>query len=458
MERFDVVVLGAGSAGENVAKLLAAGGKRVAVVEGRRVGGECPFVACVPSKAMLRSAEVRLLARDAQRYGAVATPLSLDDGAAAYAAAVARRDRIRGQDDQDGVRMLEEAGVALVRSWGRVVREGVVAAGERELGYADLVLCTGSAPAAPPIDGLAGVPSWTSDEALTGHELPRSLLILGGGPVGCELGQVFAAFGSVVTILDVADQLLPREEPAIAALLQQALGEYGVAFRLGQEIRAAHADDRDVALTLANGTEARAERLLLATGRTPRTGGIGLEALGVEPGDDGVPIDEYCRVRGQQHVWAAGDVAGIQPYTHTAAYQAGVIAANLLGEERCAEYHAIPRMVYTHPPVAAVGLTVAQAREQGIDALRAGAEFSSLPRPETADSGPGRLELVADRRRGVLIGASAIGEQADSWLGEALLAVQAAIPLEALTHVVHAFPTFNEIYDQPLRELAAQCR
>jgi dihydrolipoamide dehydrogenase len=457
MERFDVVVLGAGSAGENVARLLATGGKRVAVVEGTRVGGECPFVACVPSKAMLRSAEVRLLARDAQRYGAVAAPLALDDGAAAYAAAVARRDRIRGRDDQDGVRMLEEAGVALVRGWGRVVREGVVAAGERELGYTDLVLCSGSAPAAPPIDGLTGVPSWTSDEALTAHELPRSLLVLGGGPVGCELGQVFAAFGSAVTILDVADQLLPKEEPAIAALLQQALGECGIGFRLGQEIRAARADGEDVALTLADGSEARAQRLLLATGRKPRTAGIGLEALGIEPGRDGIPIDERCRVQGQEHVWAAGDVAGVQPYTHTAAYQADVIAANLLGGDRRAEYHAVPRMVYTLPPVAAVGLTFAQAREQGIDAARASADYSSLPRPETADSGPGRLELVADRRRGVLIGAAAIGEQADSWLGEALLAVQAAIPLQALTRVIHAFPTFNEIYDQPLRELAAQC-
>lgn len=458
MERFDVVVLGAGSAGENVAKQLAAGGKRVAVVEGRRVGGDCPFVACVPSKAMLRSAEVRLLARDAQRYGAVATPLALDDGAAAYAAAVARRDRIRGRDDQDGVRMLEEAGVTLIRGWGRVVRAGVVAAGERELGYTDLVLCSGSVPAPPPIAGLAGVPSWTSDEALTAHELPRSLLVLGGGPVGCELGQVFAAFGSSVTIVDIADQLLPKEEPAIAALLQQALGACGVGFRLGQEIRSAHGDGSGAALALADGTEAQAARLLVATGRAPRTGGIGLEALGIEAGEDGVAIDEHCRVRGQEHVWGAGDVAGIQPYTHTAGYQAGVIAANLLGEERRAEYQAIPRMVYTHPPVAAVGLTFAQAREQGIEAVRASAEFSSLPRPETADSGPGRLELVADRRRGVLVGAAAFGEQADSWLGEALLAIQAAIPLEALTHVVHAFPTFNEIYDQPLRELAAQCR
>jgi dihydrolipoamide dehydrogenase len=196
--------------------------------------------------------------------------------------------------------------------------------------------------------------------------------------------------------------------------------------------------------------------VLVAAGRQPRVEQIGLDLLGIRPGEQGIAIDGHCRVVGQEHVWAAGDVAGIDPFTHTAEYQARVITANLLGDDTCADYRAIPRMVYTNPPVAAVGLTRLQAEQRGLRVASAVAELASTPRAETASTEFGRLELLADAARGVLLGAAAIGEQADSWLGEAILAIQTELPLSDFSRVVHAFPTYNQIYDPAVEDLRRQ--
>lgn len=453
MERFDVVILGAGSAGENLAHRLARGGKSVAIVEAGRVGGECPFTACVPSKAMLRSAEVRRLLTAAPDLGATATPLALDDGESAYTAATRRRDRISGSDDAPGARHLRENGVTLVRGRGKIVGPGIVVVGARALGWTDLVIATGSIPTVPPIPGLATVPTWTSDQALTATTRPASLVILGGGPVGCELAQVYAAFGTAVTLVQSEPQLLPREEPTIAALLATVLRDSGIDLRLDVKVTAARSVPSGAELTLDDGRRLTAKRVLLAVGRDPQIVGLGLNTLGIEPGERGLEVDDRCRVRGQQHVWAAGDVIGIEPYTHTANYQARIIAANLLGAARCADYRAIPRVVYTDPTVASVGLTADAAREQGRDIGTAGVDLHAVARMETDGARYGRLELVADRRRGVLIGASAIGPHADAWLGEAVVAIRAAVPLATLAEVVHAFPTYNEAYTEAINEL-----
>lgn len=456
MERFDVVILGAGSAGENLANRLARAGKSVAIAEELRVGGECGFVACVPSKALLRSAEVRQLLRRAHDLGAVATPLSLDDGAAAYAAAVRRREAIVADDDSFGVRQFKENGVTLVRGRGRIARPGVVAVGDRELGYTDLVIATGSRPTIPSIPGLAAVPTWTSDQALTSPERPASLIVLGGGPVGCELAQIYASFGTAVTLVQSAPQLVPRESPAIASILARGLQENGIDLRLNaRAVRAGVGTDGAV-LTLDDGATLTAERVLLAIGRDARVADLGLDLLGITPGEQGLEIDAHCRVRGQQHVWACGDVAGIEPYTHTAAYHAEILAANLLGERKRADYRAIPRAVYTTPTLAAVGLTLDEAREQGHDAVIAGVDITEIARAETEGETLGRLELVADRKRGLLIGAAAIGLHADAWLGEAQLAIRAAVPLRTFGEVVRAFPTFNEAYTVALGKLLAE--
>jgi pyruvate/2-oxoglutarate dehydrogenase complex dihydrolipoamide dehydrogenase (E3) component len=454
MDGFDVVVIGGGSAGENIARGLAQAGKRVALIEEERVGGACPFEACVPSKALLRAAEARSMAARAHELGGSAASLTLDQPIAAFAAAVRRRDALANHhNDADGARMLAEANVTLLRARGRIAGVGRVEVGDQLIAYGDLVICTGSRPAVPSIPGLDGVPLWTSDEALLSHERPASLIVLGGGPVGCELAQVYARFGVQVTLLEEASTLVPREAPFAGDLLAEALRHDGIAVRTGQRAERAQQNGATATLTLSDGSSVRAARVLAATGRAPATDAIGLAALGIEAGREGLATDGQCRVRGQAHVWAAGDVTGIAPYTHTAEYQARIIVANLLGGIATADYRAIPRCVYTEPAVAAVGLTEQQAGEQGIDAVSARASLNDVPRTEIEGEGGGGLELVVEHATRQLIGATAVGPHADSWLGEALLAVQARLSVDLLASVVRAFPTFNQVYDVATQRL-----
>lgn len=456
-----MVVLGAGSAGETVAGMLAAAaaGRSVAVVEALRVGGECPYVACMPSKAMLRSAQVRREAQQAHRLGAVAEPLTAGDDDAAYRAAARWRDVVaRGREDSLAADRLEKQGVALIRGRGVVTATGVLEVDGRPIGWTDLVVATGSQPVRPPIDGIEGVPTWTSDEALAATDRPGSLLVLGGGAVGCELAQLHARFGVGTTLVESAPQLVGTEEASIAALLAEALRRDGVDVRTGVQTQRCDLTDAGLArVLLSDGTTVEVHRVLLATGRRPTTRGLGLEVLGIEPDARGaLRVDEQCRVQGQQNVWAVGDVTALAPFTHGASYQARIVADTLLGHRRRADYRAVPRAVYTDPAVASVGLTEEQARSRGIDAISAAMDLADVGRTTTEGSAGGRLVLTADRARGVLIGAAAIGPHADEWLAEATLAISAQVPLSLLVEVVHPFPTFSEAYEPPLRALLGQ--
>jgi dihydrolipoamide dehydrogenase len=456
MDSFDVVVLGAGSAGENVATTVAKAGRSVALVESLRVGGECPYVACMPSKAMLRSAEARADARRLAELGAGSA--ELDDDTAAYRSAAHRRDEIsEHRDDSTAAAAAADAGITLVRGRGRIVRAGVVAVGDRQLGYSDLVIATGSVPVTPDVEGLDDVPAWTSDQALAATERPATLLVLGGGAVGCELAQVHARFGAAVVLVEAGKQLAGKEESSIAARLADMLREDGVDVRLETEVRRLEPASSGARAHLSDGAVIDVDRVLVATGRRPSTDGLGLAVLGITPTDDGaVTTDERLRVQGQEHVWAAGDVTGIAPYTHTANYQARVLTANLLGEDRRTDYRAIPRAIYTSPAVASVGMAAAEARDKGIDAITAVMDIGETARSATEGAGGGRLVLTADRDRGVLIGAAAIGPRADEWLSEATLAIRAEVGLAVLADVVHAFPTFGEAFETPLQELAGK--
>jgi pyruvate/2-oxoglutarate dehydrogenase complex dihydrolipoamide dehydrogenase (E3) component len=461
MEHFDVVVLGAGSAGGAVAAALAGGGKTVAAVEDRLVGGECPYYACMPSKAMLRSAHVRRLLGRAREVGAAAEDPALGDARAAYALAVARRDGIVDRrDDAANASSLASAGVTLVRGRGRITRPGVVVVAGRELGWTDLVIATGSRPDVPPISGLGGVPTWTSDESLSSAELPASLLILGGGPVGCELAQLFARFGVAVTLLQAAPRLIPEEEPELSDILAASLRRDGIRLRFGAHAAAASSTASGLRLTLQDGPVLGAERLLIATGRRPKVDDLGLDCAGIRAGKDGLETDRRCRVAGQGHVWAAGDVTGIAPFTHTANYQADIVARNLLGGVATADYRAIPRAVYTEPEIAAVGLTRAQAQQSGVDVVSAAANVGETARArtdgESDDETAGRVILVADRRKRILVGAAIAGPHAAEWLGEAQLAILGEIPLQALTTLVRPFPTYREAYTPALGALIRQ--
>ena len=468
MPEFDVVVLGGGTAGALVAAEVARAGRSVALVEAGLVGGESPYLACIPSKSLLQSA----------RRGET------------WEHAVARRDEVAGHlDDSAAVARLAAEGVALIRGTARISKPGVVEVsgsgangggrrGRRRtdgdasvLGYADLVIATGSEPVAPPAEGLTDVPVWTSAEALSGPDLPRRLIVLGGGPVGCEFTQIYASFGSQVTLVEAEPQVLPDEAAFTGEILGDALRRTGADLRLGSPVVKAETLDAGLALTLADGTRLEGDRVLLATGRRPRLSGLGLEALGIELTPAGaLPVDPSCRVaagRGQPggaagpagtgRVWAAGDVTGLGAYTHTAAYQARIVAANILGAGRAADYRAIPRAVYTTPSVYAVGLSPRHASAAGVTLVTAGQELADTARAAVEDEERGRVELYADAARGdVLAGAAAVGPYAEEWMGEIALAIRAAVPLSVLADAVHAFPTYGEALEAPLRELAGR--
>ena len=639
MPDFDVVVLGGGTSGVLVATGLAHAGRSVALIEAGLVGGESPYLACLPSKSMLASA----------RRGET------------WEHAVARRNEVTGHlDDSLFAARLAEAGVELIRGTGQVTEPGSIEVtptsrsrrGQAEktvLGYADLVIATGSEPLAPPVEGLPDVPTWTSAEALSSQDLPRHLIVMGAGPAGCELTQVYAAFGSQVTLIEAEPQVLPDEAPFTGEILSDALRRRGADLRLGSPVVKAAPMDKGLALILADGTSLEGDRILLATGRRPRLAGLGLDKLGITPSPAGaLPVDATCRVQtasgqptgatgqptaaatgqptaaataqptaaaastaapaavptqpgaapgqpgaapgqpatagqptagtgqptavpgqvttaagqpvavpgqpaavpgqpatapgqattasgrpvaggqpagvpGQPtaatsqpvnaprqaaestarpaettaqptaaaataqpdaaaaqptaaqpaaaatpqaaaagrpmtdsgRVWAAGDVTGIAPYTHTARYQASVVIANILGEHRVADYRAIPRCVYTTPSVCCVGVSPGQAAAAGIQLRTVGHDLAETARAAVEDDDRGRIELYADMTRGdVLVGAAAAGRSAEEWMGELALAIRAGIPLKTLADVVHAFPTYGEAIERSLRELA----
>jgi pyruvate/2-oxoglutarate dehydrogenase complex dihydrolipoamide dehydrogenase (E3) component len=425
-----VIVLGGGSAGESIAHDLAKAGRDVTLVESGLVGGECPYVACMPSKAMLRAAADHRSWEDAVRF----------------------RDAVaEHRDDTGAAQRLTDDGVRLVRDRGVVVGPGVARVGDTELTWDDLVVCTGAQAQAPPIDGLATVGHWTSEDALSSAERPQRLLVLGGGAVGCELSQVYAAFGSTVVLVESAPTLLPAETSFVGGMVADALRDHGVEVHTQVTVSSvAREDDGSVSLVLDDGRRLTGDRLLVATGKRPRTEGIGLESLDVTVDDKGALVtDDRCRAG--DHVWAAGDVTGVAPFTHTANYQARVVVANLTGGDRRADYSAIPRAVYTDPAVFCVGRT-------DDDLTTAEFDLTETARWAIERSGPGKVRLYADPASRRLVGAAAVGRDADAWAGELTLAVRAGMTVEVLADVVHAFPTFAEALEPPYIDLAARLR
>jgi dihydrolipoamide dehydrogenase len=438
MGAFDVVVLGGGTAGVHVALEVARGGRSVALVEAGLIGGESPYLACLPSNSLLLSA-----ARGK-----------------AWEDAVAHRDDVTGGlDDSAAALRLIEAGVTVIRGTGQITGPGTVevspvpdaADGENvSLAYSDLVIATGSEPVAPPIEGLSDIPAWTTAEGLCSPDLPRRLIVLGGGSTGCELTQIYAAFGSQVTLVEAEPGLLPGEPSFAGEILAAALRRAGAEIYLGSPATKAERTAEGLTLALEDGTRIDADRLLLASGRRPRLAGLGLDRLGiaVAPGL-ALPTTTSCRVSGSSdgrgRVWAAGDVTGIT-YTHASHYQAAVVAANILGRPREADYSAIPRCVFTTPSVYAVG----EAPRPGLVTVRA--DLGDTTRGRLGPDEPGRLELYADGE--VLVGAVAVGPDAAAWMAEVTLAIRAKTPVTVLADVVHAFPTYGEALESAFRELA----
>jgi pyruvate/2-oxoglutarate dehydrogenase complex dihydrolipoamide dehydrogenase (E3) component len=438
MPAFDALVIGAGPAGEVCAGELADGGMKVAIAERELVAGECSFWACMPSKTLLRPGEVVAAAKHSPGAREAVTG-ELDTGEA-----LAWRNKVVSDwDDSDEVPWLEDKGVELLRGDARIAGKGSVEIDGTAHETERIVVATGSAPAFPPIDGLDELDGvWTNREVTGMKEVPESIVILGGGPVGVEMAQALRRFGAAVTLVEAEDRLLAREAPAVGETLAEALSEEGIELRLGAKAEAASKDGNGYTLRLGQG-EVSAERLLVATGRTPRLD-VGLDNVGVEPGKSGIEVDE--RLRAGEGVWAVGDVTGIMPFTHVGKYQGRIAAEDMLGNQARADYRAVPRVVFTDPQVAAVGET--EGKSTGT------AKLTNLARTSTyARNGEARgfLTLVSDGTK--LTGGYAVGPEAGEWLQQATLAVRAGVPIDLLRDTIQPFPTFSEAFASALADL-----
>lgn len=437
-DRFDAIVMGMGPAGEVATIRLVEAGKKVAVLERELIGGSCTYYACIPTKTLLRPPEAR---DEAKRAAGLSTPEMEWQAVSEY-----RDGMVRHLDDAKQVGEYEEQGAKVFKSAGKLAGRGKVEVDGVTLEADDIIVATGSSPFVPAIEGLEGVDYWTNREAATMKEVPSSVVVIGGGPVGIEFAQMLARFGSETTVVEHSERLLSREEPRISELLRESLEADGIDVRTGREVTRVAKGGAGAVVSLDDGGAVEVERVLVAVGRRANTGDIGLEEVGVDTSGRKLPVDERCGLG--DGLWAIGDVTGVMPFTHAAKYQARIVAANILGKERRADYTGIPRVVFSDPEVAAAGLTEEQAREQGMDVATSTLVLGeTIARPWTYErEARGEVKLVADRRRKVLVGAWAFGPLAGEWMHYAALAIRAAVPLETLNDFVPQFPTFAESF------------
>jgi pyruvate/2-oxoglutarate dehydrogenase complex dihydrolipoamide dehydrogenase (E3) component len=456
----DVIVLGLGPGGENAATRLARAGLAVVAVEDRLVGGECPYWGCIPSKMMIRAAG---LLTEGRRIPGMAGDSVITPSWAPVARRI-RDEATDSWDDKAAADRLTAAGVTLLRGHGTITGPAEVTVGGAGGAGGGTVLRarrgilvnTGTIPAVPPVPGLAGTPYWTNHEAIETGQVPASLIVLGGGAIGCELAQVFARFGSQVQVAEAAGQLLPAEEPEAGELLAGVFRREGIGVHTGSGADRVGHDGTQFTVRLGSGAELTAERLLVATGRRADLAAFGAAAAGLDEKARFVPTDGHQRAA--PGVWAIGDITGQGAFTHMSMYQAGIAVADILGQPHHeAESHAVPRVTFTDPEIGSVGLTEAQARDRGL-AVRTG----HAPVPESARGwihkagNDGFIKLVEDTGRGVLAGATSAGPAGGEVLSMLVLAVHAAVPVRRLREMIYAYPAFHRAVESALADLGGQ--
>ena len=448
MSDVDVVVVGLGPGGESVATQLAQAGLQVVAVDRHLVGGECPYYGCIPTKMMVRGADLLAEGRRIPDFAGRSTVLS--DWAPVHARISA--EATTDWDDRIAVDRLTDAGARFVRGTARLTGpRSVEVDGATYAARIGVVLNTGTEPTPPPIEGLADTPFWSNRDACRAKELPGSLIVVGGGAIGAELGQVFARFGVHVTMLEAGDRILSKEEPESSRLLADVFASDGIEVHAGVTIDSVSYTDEQFSVEV-DGRRLHADRLLVAAGRRANLSGLGLETVGLDPAAHGVDVDG--RLRAAEGLWAIGDITRKGAFTHVSMYQAAIVVRDILGQDGPeAEYRAVPRVTFTDPEVGTVGMTEKEALDAGLTVRVGTTDLASSTRG-WIHRGEGLVKLVEDAERGVLVGATSVGPTGGEVLSMLVTAVHAEVPTTTLRSMIYAYPTFHRAVEDALSKMA----